>query len=124
MKNSIKDSRTEIKRQDQSIISSALILGVLVLVAFWILGDWKAEAAVEPVLRAKDITDDRGLYRELRQIKAQKQKDLNFDLGLNALAKRERAYAEDLPPVDVRGRILRPARRISQMPYRYGGQQN
>ena len=58
------------------------------------------------------VTDDTALYRDLREIEVQKKKDLNFDSDVNRLARLEETFAEDLPPVDSRGRLMNPTRRV------------
>lgn len=64
------------------------------------------------------ITDDTALYQDLSEIRAQKQRDLNFDSEIARLSAMEGRYAEQLPALSRDGRIRGPMKRISREQYR------
>jgi hypothetical protein len=62
------------------------------------------------------VTDDTAIYQNLSEIRAQKQRDLNFDGDIDRLSAMEARYAERLPELS---RLEGPGKRIAAQPYRY-----
>jgi hypothetical protein len=66
----------------------------------------------------KHVTNDTALYQNLSEIRAQRQKELNFDRDIAQLASSESRYREKLP-VSSNARVSSPMKRISAQKYQY-----
>ena len=96
----------------------------------WLIGGFVAGAtalsiASGSVPKARNVTDDTVLHRDLSEIRVKKERDLSFRRDVRKLSKMERRFYEKLPRLDRNGRIARvenPRRRIIRQAkkYRFG----
>lgn len=62
-------------------------------------------------------SDDILLYDEISDVNVKKQKAINFDHDIEALAQMEKRFVEELP-LDRKSRLKRPMQRIEKRKYR------
>ena len=75
--------------------------------------------ALGSVPSASRVTQDGQLYENLKEIRAQKIRDLNYDGDLERLSKLEGRYRERLPKLSSDSRLKGPLSRISAKASQY-----
>lgn len=83
------------------------ILGVLILAVA------VSSAAIGAVPEKGRVLDDTVIYQNLSEIRAAKEKDLNFDHDIARLNGIESQYREKLPSVSQHPRVKAPMERVS-----------
>ncbi len=87
-----------------------------------IIGSLLAVAAVSTVAigavpERNRVLDDTVIYQNLSEIKAAKEKDLNFDHDIAQLESMERQYREKLPSVAAHPHLRGPVERVATVKY-------
>lgn len=102
-------------------LNAILLLVSVVLTSAGICAAMASSAWAAKPQRIADDQDEVAIYQNLREVRVQKAKPLNFDADVKRLASLEQRYQEKLPGLEGHERLRKPMERVSQQRYRYRG---